>query len=86
MLATVTILIKGFHQVQLIPGVGKYKDEIDTKLVSTIIGNLYLLITLLLLVAEVGEVLYKGFIQTFIWFSIIPIAIYVRIMFHKINK
>lgn len=87
LLGFTSLMIRKYHYVHLIPGVSKkHVDEIDTELISGIIGNLFFLITAMLAVFEIGELVWSGFTRTFIWFSVIPVAIYVRIMFHKISK
>ena len=39
-------------------------------------ANLYLLIAGMLLVCEIGEWIYPGFLKIFIWISVIPISLY----------
>lgn len=82
----VSILVKTCKQIQLVPGIGKHKDEVDCNLISNIMGNLFWIITIMLAIFTLGEFIYAGFTKTFIWFSVIPIAIYVRIMSKKITK
>ena len=84
--ALLSLLVKTYRQIQLIPGVGKYKGEIDQELVTNIMGNLFWIITVVLAVFAIGEFIFTGFTKAFIWFSVIPIAIYVRIMSKKITK
>lgn len=85
-LAFLSIVIKKYQQISLIPAIGKHKDELDIALITSTIGNLLLLITVMLLILEIGELLYAGFIRIFVWFTIIPIAIYVRIIMNKLTK
>ena len=80
------LAIKKYHVLVLVPGAKKHREEIDMPLICKLMGNLYLLIAGMLLVCEIGEWIYPGFLKIFIWISVIPIAVYVRLAMSKIMK
>ena len=80
------LAIKKYHVLALVPGAKKHQEEINVSLICKLMGNLYLLIAGMLLICEIGEWIYPGFLKIFIWISVIPIAVYIRLAMGKIMK